>query len=403
MKTGEKPSKIILAYSGGLDTTIAIHWLKNKFNADVITVTVDVGQEDDFGEIASRAESLGVLKHYTIDAKKEFAEEPVASAIMMNALYEDEYPLGTALARPLIAEKAVEVARREGGDAVAHGATSKGNDQIRFEETIKALSPDLLIIAPARIWGMDRKSELEYAERHGIPIPKIHGRFSIDDNLWTRSIEGPEVEDAWAEPPEDAFKWTVNPAKVGEDLRLEVDFEGGVPVAVNGERMELPQLISLMNKLVGMHGFGRVDHVENRAVGFKSREVYEAPAALALIRAHKDLEKLVYTPSELRFKRLVDREWADLVYRGLWHEPLRAELDGLARSMNRWVTGSVKLVVRGGLTVAGRSSPYSGYDEELAGYVRGWYPSDDEARGFIEMSTLHSLTAHRSRWGVDVS
>jgi argininosuccinate synthase len=403
LKTGKNPSKIILAYSGGLDTTIAIHWLKNKFNAEVITVTVDVGQEDDFAETASRAEKLGVLKHYTIDAKREFAEGPVASAIMMNALYEGEYPLGTALARPLIAEKVVDVAKREGADAVAHGATSKGNDQIRFEEAIKALSPELNIIAPAKIWGMDRASELEYAARHGIPVPNIHSRFSIDDNLWTRSIEGHEIDDAWAEPPEDAFKWTVNPAKVREGIRLVIEFKEGVPVSINGERMDLASLISSLNKVVGMHGFGRVDHVENRVVGFKSREVYEAPAALTLIRAHRDLEKLVYTPMELRFKRLVDEEWTDLAYRGLWHEPLRMELEALAKSMNKWVTGSVKLSIQGGLTILGRMSPYSGYSKEVADYATGWYPSNDEARGFIEMLTLHSLTAHRARWGNDVS
>ncbi|MFP3194995.1 MAG: argininosuccinate synthase, partial [Caldivirga sp.] len=364
---------------------MAIHWLKTKYNAEVITVTVNVGQEDDFEEIEERAHKLGVLKHYTIDARSEFANGPVASAIMLNALYEDKYPLGTALARPLIAEKVIETARKEGCDAIAHGSTSKGNDQVRFEEAIKAMAPDLMIIAPARIWGMDRGSEIEYARKNNIPIPEVHSRFSIDDNLWTRSIEGPELDDPLAEPPDDAFKWVVNPSKVTEPLKLDIEFEGGIPVAINGERMKLPELILTLNRLVGGHGYGRVDHVENRVVGFKSREVYEAPAALTLIEAHRDLEKLVYTPIEYRFKRIMDQTWTDLVYEGLWHEPLRLELEEMARSMNKWVTGTVKVMVRGGLTILGRSSPYAGYSREIADYVKGWYPSDEEARGFINM------------------
>ena len=382
---------------------MAIHWLKSKFNAEVVTVTVNVGQEDDFSEIENRARKLGVLKHYTIDARDEFANGPIASAIMLNALYEDKYPLGTALARPLIAEKVIEIAKKEDCDAVAHGSTSKGNDQVRFEEAIKAMAPDLTIIAPARIWGMDRKTEVEYARKNNIPIPEVHSRFSIDDNLWTRSIEGPELDDAMIEPPEDAFKWTVNPSKVNEPLKLEIEFKNGLPVAVNGERMRLSELILALNKLVGSHGYGRVDHVENRVVGFKSREVYEAPAALTLIEAHRDLEKIVYTPMEYRFKKLMDQAWTDLIYQGLWHEPLRIELEEAARSMNKWVTGTVKLIVRGGLTIVGRSSPYASYSKEVADYVKGWYPSDEEARGFISMWTLHSLTAYRVRWGSGVS
>jgi len=382
---------------------VAIHWLKSKFNAEVVTVTVNVGQEDDFSEIENRARKLGVLKHYTIDARDEFANGPIASAIMLNALYEDKYPLGTALARPLIAEKVIEIAKKEDCDAVAHGSTSKGNDQVRFEEAIKAMAPDLTIIAPARIWGMDRKTEVEYARKNNIPIPEVHSRFSIDDNLWTRSIEGPELDDAMIEPPEDAFKWTVNPSKVNEPLKLEIEFKNGLPVAVNGERMRLSELILALNKLVGSHGYGRVDHVENRVVGFKSREVYEAPAALTLIEAHRDLEKIVYTPMEYRFKKLMDQAWTDLIYQGLWHEPLRIELEEAARSMNKWVTGTVKLIVRGGLTIVGRSSPYASYSKEVADYVKGWYPSDEEARGFISMWTLHSLTAYRVRWGSGVS
>ncbi|MCG2892649.1 MAG: argininosuccinate synthase [Vulcanisaeta sp.] len=379
---------------------MAIHWLRERFNAEVITVTVDVGQDDDFEEIERRAYAAGASKHVYVDAKREFAYGPVAMAIMANALYEDKYPLGTALARPLIAEKVVEVARREGCDAVAHGSTSKGNDQVRFNETLMALAPDLVIIEPAKIWGMDRAAEIEYARRHGIPIPNIHSRFSIDDNLLSRSIEGREIDDPMAEVPEDAFKWTVPPEKVREPLILEIEFREGLPVAINGERMDLVTLITTLNKVVGMHGFGRVDHVENRVVGFKSREVYEAPAALTLIEAHRDLEKIVYTPLEYRFKKIVDQTWTDLVYQGLWHEPLREELELLIRSMNKWVTGSVRVKVFGGLTVLGRVSPYASYSRELVDYVGGWYPSEEEARGFIKIHTMHSLTAFRVRRGV---
>ncbi|WP_048056957.1 argininosuccinate synthase [Vulcanisaeta moutnovskia] len=386
-----------LAYSGGLDTTVAIHWLKERFDAEIITVTVDVGQDDDLRDIEERAYKAGALKHYTIDAKREFAEGPVAMAIMTNALYEDKYPLGTALARPLIAEKVVEVARKEGCDAIAHGSTSKGNDQVRFNEALMALAPDLMIIEPAKIWSMNRAEEIEYARRHGIPIPNIHSRFSIDDNLWSRSIEGHEIDDPNIEVPEDAFKWTVPSEKVNGSLILEIEFREGLPVAVNGEKIDLVSLISLLNKVVGAHGFGRIDHIENRVVGFKSREVYEAPAALTLIEAHRDLEKLVYTPLEYRFKKMIDQTWTDLVYSGLWHEPLREELDGLIRTMNRWVSGIVKVKIFGGLTILGRESPYASYSEDLVDYVGGWYPSEEEARGFIRMHTLHSLTAYRVR------
>ncbi|MFB6470028.1 MAG: argininosuccinate synthase [Vulcanisaeta sp. AZ3] len=388
---------MVLAFSGGLDTTVAIHWLRSKFNAEVITVTVNVGQDDDFEDIERRAYKAGATKHITIDARQDFANGPVATAIMANALYEDKYPLGTALARPLIAERIVEVAKREGCDAVAHGSTSKGNDQVRFNEALMALAPDLMIIEPAKIWNMDRASEIEYARRNNIPIPNIHSRFSIDDNLWSRSIEGHEIDDPSVEVPEDAFKWTIPLEKVHEPLNLEIEFKEGLPIAVNGERMDLVSIITTLNRIVGMHGFGRIDHVENRVVGFKSREVYEAPAALTLIEVHKDLEKLIYTPLEYRFKKIVDQTWTDLVYQGLWHEPLREELEQLIRSMNKWISGKVRIRVLGGLTIVGRESPYASYSKELVDYIGGWYPSEEEARGFIKMHTMHSLTAFRAR------
>lgn len=363
-------------------------------------MTVDVGQEDDFSKIEERAYKAGAVQHFYIDAKRDFADEYIARAVLMNGMYEGVYPLGTALARPLIAAKAIEVARRVGADAVAHGSTSKGNDQVRFDVTVKALAPDLKIIAPARIWGMTRAEEIEYARRHGLPIGEEHKKYSIDDNLWTRSIEGGPLDDPMAEPGEDAFKWTVSPEKAPhEPAYITIGFRGGVPTSINGEKMDMVSLVAALNQIAGSHGVGRIDHVENRLVGFKSREVYEAPAAVVLFHAHRDLEKLVLTPRELRFKHhVLDPQWADLVYQGLWVEPLRTALEKAAEEMERWVTGEVRVkLYKGSVQVVGRDSPYGGYSKELADYSAGWYPSDEEARGFIEMWSLHSLTALRRR------
>ena len=392
--------KIVLAYSGGLDTSTILVLLREKYNAEVITVTVDVGQEEELENVEERAYKLGAIKHYTIDAKREFVERYILPAIQLNGLYEEKYPLGTALARPLIAEKVAEIAKREGADAVAHGCTAKGNDQVRFELTLKALLPDdVKILAPIRSYKFTRKQALEFLKSRGYDIPSAHKKYSIDENLWTRSIEGGELDDPTVEPPEEVFAWTVPPYKAPDTpLYLELEFRNGIPVAINGEKMDLLKMIILLNKIVGEHGFGRIDHIENRVVGLKSREVYEAPAALTLIEAHKDLEKLVYTPYEFRFKRLIDSLWSDLVYRGLWIEPLREHLQRLAAEMNRVIEGVVKLkVYKGSLTVVGRYSSVSSYSKELIDYNVGWYPSDEEARGFITLYGLHSLTAYKLR------
>ncbi|MCG2888472.1 MAG: argininosuccinate synthase [Sulfolobales archaeon] len=388
--------KIVLSYSGGLDTTVAIRWLTERYNAEVITVTVDVGQPEDFKALEERAKAAGAVKHYLIDAKAEFAERFIAPAVKMNALYEDVYPLSTALARPLIAEKVVEVARKEGTNMIAHGSTSKGNDQVRFDLAIMTLMPDATIIAPARIWKMTREDEIAYARQRGVPIKAESSKFSIDENLWGRSIEGDVISDPSIEVPEEAFEWTRR-RNQGKAV-VEVEFESGVPVSVNGKRMNLVDLVKFLNEYLGSYGFGRVEHLENRVVGFKSREVYEAPAALALIYSHKDLEKTVYTPRELRFKRLMDQEWADLVYQGLWFEPLREEIQKLGDEMNKWVSGTVRFEVDGsGFRILGRRSPYSPFSEKIASYNKGWYPSDEQARGFIEIWGMHSLLAHRVR------
>jgi len=340
------------------------------------------------------------VKHYTVDAKEEFANKYIAQAIKANAFYEGKYPLGTALARPLIAEKVVEIARKEGADAIAHGCTSKGNDQVRFEAVIRALAPDVKIIAPVRSWGMTRAEEIEYAKSRGIPVPEKHKRFSIDSNLWSRSIEGPELDDPMNPVPDDALEWVTPPEKAPDKPTIvEIEFSNGLPVAINGEKMPLINIVRALNRIAGESGVGLIDHIENRTVGFKSREVYEAPAAVTILEAHRELEKIVYTPHEWRFKNMVDQTWSDLVYSGLWLEPLRIELTELVDSMNRWISGIVRLkLYKGNIIVLGRWSEYASYDKELADYLKGWYPSDEEARGFIMMHTQHSTTAYLKRY-----
>jgi len=334
-----------------------------------------------------------------IDAKEEFVERYIKPAIKANALYEGAYPLGTALARPLIGEKVIEIAKKEGADAVAHGATSKGNDQVRFEAAFKALAPEIKIIAPIRMWGMTRKEEVEFAKEKGIPISEESKKYSIDENLWSRSIEGGELEDPWNEPPEEAFEWTVDPRKApDEPLYLTISFEGGVPVAVNGERMKLIDLINYLNEVVGKHGYGRIDHMENRIVGLKSREVYEAPAALAIINAKKDLEKLVLNKREYRVKKNLDDYWADLVYDGLWFDPIRMELDKFVDELTKNVTGDVRVrLYKGSMTVVGRRSPYAIYDKAISSYDSSWFPSDEMARGFIDAWLMDSVISFQRR------
>jgi argininosuccinate synthase len=388
--------KVVLAYSGGLDTSTILVLLKKKYNAEVITVTVDVGQEEELKGIEERAYELGASKHYTIDAKKEFVENYVFKAIKANALYEGKYPLGTALARPLIAKKVAEIAIQEKADAVAHGCTGKGNDQVRFDLTLKAfLKPGIKIMAPVRELKLTRDTNIKILSEYGYKVPETHKKYSIDENLWSRSIEGGELDDPLAEPSEDAFAWTVPPEKAPDNpYYLTIEFEEGVPVKINGEKIDPVTMVKKLNMELGLHGFGRIDLIESRVVGLKSREVYEAPAALALIEAHQDLERMVLTPKELRFKRSVDEMWTDLVYQGLWIDPMRIHLESVIDSMNKYVTGVVRLkVFKGGLRVVGRNSPFSLYSKELIDYNTGWYPSDEEARGFITVHGFYALTA----------
>ena len=392
--------KIVLAYSGGLDTSVLLKWLQQKYDADIITVTLDVGQQENLEKIKEKAENLGAIKHYSIDAKDEFAENYVFPAIKANALYEDKYPVSTALSRPLIAKKLVEVAIKEKADAVAHGCSGKGNDQVRFEVSVKALAPDIEVIAPVREWNMTRDAEIKFAKENNIPIPvDVDKPYSVDQNLWGRSIECGVLEHPEAEPPEEVYEWTVSPEKAPNTPEyVTIKFERGVPVSLNGNEMKPAELIESLNSIAGKHGVGRIDHIEDRLVGIKSREVYECPAATVIIEAHKDLEKLVLTRHELMFKHEVDALWSVLVYNGLWMEPLRKDLDAFIDATQQYVRGEVRIkLYKGGLRVVGRSSPFSLYDLNLATYNIESRFDQASSKGFIELWGLPTRMANALR------
>ena len=379
---------VVFAYSGGLDTSVLTKWLQEKYKVDVITVTLDVGQQDDLETIEKNAKSLGVLKHYTIDGKHEFVTDYVLPALKANALYEGKYPVCSALSRPLIVSKMVEIARKEGATAIAHGCTGKGNDQVRFDVTIKSLAPDLKIIAPVREWNLARDEEIKFAKANGIPIPvDVDCPYSIDQNLWGRSIECGVLEYPDHEPPEEIFELTASPEKAPDTPEyVTIKFENGVPTALNNEILDPVELIQTLNKIAGKHGVGRIDHMEDRLVGIKSREVYECPAATVLIEAHKDLEKTVLTRHEIFFKQQVDAQWTFLAYAGLWMDPLREDLEGFINKTQERVCGEVRLkLYKGQVSVVGRSSPFSLYDLNLATY--NIETSFDQAfsKGFIEL------------------
>ncbi|KZX13986.1 argininosuccinate synthase [Methanobrevibacter filiformis] len=356
--------KVILAFSGGLDTTVCVKLLEENYGYEVITVCVDVGQPKEEIERAENvAKKIGVLKHITIDAKDEFAEDYITKGIKSNAVYEG-YPLSTALARPLIAIKIVEVAEKEGATAIAHGCTGKGNDQFRFESVIRAKS-DFRIIAPVRELNLTRTEEQEYAKKHDIPLSSDK-LYSIDENIWGRSIEGDLLEDPINEPAEDAYLWTKSGVDAKDEVeKLTIEFKDGVPIAINDEKAKLIDLIAKANKIAGDHGIGRIDIIENRMVGLKSREVYEVPGATLFIAAHKALEQLVLTKDELRFAEYISTVYADLVYSALWYEPLREDLDQAIDNMQKRVTGKVNLkVYKGNISTIGRTSKYSLHDLE---------------------------------------
>ncbi len=381
-----KRDKVVLAYSGGLDTSVAIRWLQDKYNLDVVAVSVDVGQPGDMAENIGRAKQIGAVNAYAIDAQEEFAADYVFPCLKANAMYMQTYPMATSVARPLIAKLLVDVAKKEGAKFIAHGCTAKGNDQVRFDVSINALDPSLQIIAPMREWVMTREDEIEYAKEHDIPIKvKKACPYSTDENLWGRSCECGILEDAWAEPPEDAFEWTVNPAKAPNEAQyVVVKFEKGVPVALDGKKLAPVKLIQKMNEIAGKHGVGRIDQIEDRLVGIKSREIYESPAAVALIAAHKDLEKMVLTKDVANYKRLVEQRYSELCYDGLWFSPLKEAFDAFIDKTQEFVTGEVRLkFFKGSCTVVGRKSPYSLYDHGLATYAEGDKFDHTSAKGFI--------------------
>ena len=388
--------KIVLAYSGGLDTSVLVKWLQEQHRTEVITVTVDVGQQEDLKEIEEKAKKLGVLKHFSIDAREEFARDYVFPAIKANALYEGKYPISTSLSRPLIVAKMVKVAQTEGATGFAHGCTGRGNDQVRFDVTVGALAPNLTIVAPVREWNMTRDEEIEYAKKNGIAVTTAAKRYSIDQSIWGRSIECGILEDASKEPPEDAFEWTVSPEKAPDKPEyVTITFEAGEPVALNGKKLAPLKLIEQLNKIAGNHGVGRIDHIEDRLVGLKSRENYECPAATVIIEAHKDLEKMVLTRHEVLFKPQIDAQWTFMVYSGLWVDPLREDLEAFINKTQENVTGEVRVkLFKGGIQIVGRSSPMSLYDQNLVNYNIKTGFNQAYSKGFIELWGLQSRMAN---------
>jgi argininosuccinate synthase len=381
-------NRIILAYSGGLDTSVAIPWLKEQFSSEVIAVTLHLGQGRELNQIRERAMATGAIRCHVLDVRDEFARNYVLPALQAGALYEERYPLATALSRPLIAKKLVEIAHMENATAIAHGCTAKGNDQVRIEVSVRAIDPAMAVIAPARAWGMTRAEEMEYARARQIPVPSTKsGSFSTDQNLWGRSIEAGELEDPWNEPPEEIYTLTNSPAHAPDaPAYVEIEWKQGVPVAINGIAMPLTELVDSLQTIGGVHGVGRIDMVENRVVGIKSREIYEAPAAIVLHTAHRDLEGLVISRDLQRLKQRLSQEYADCIYNGMWFSPTREALDAFVQSVQQRVSGIVRLkLFKGDCRVVGRKSPFALYDRGLATYEAGDRFDHSAADGFIRI------------------
>ncbi|MEK4914847.1 argininosuccinate synthase [Bacillus sp. FSL E2-8887] len=382
--------KVVLAYSGGLDTSVAIKWLQEK-NYDIIALCLDLGEGKDLAFVKEKALSVGAIKSYMIDVQEEYANEYALIAMQAHTLYEGKYPLVSALSRPLIAKKLVEIAEQEGASAVAHGCTGKGNDQVRFEVSIQALNPYLEVIAPVREWKWSREEEIAYAKENDIPIPiNLDSPFSIDQNLWGRSNECGILEDPWAAPPEEAYEMTLALEDTPNKPEfVEIGFEAGVPTTLNGTAYSLSELIKTLNALAGKHGVGRIDHVENRLVGIKSREVYECPAAMTLITAHKELEDLTLVKEVAHFKPMIEQKLTELIYNGLWFSPLKQALNAFLQETQKNVTGTVRVkLFKGHAIVDGRKSEYSLYDEKLATYTAQDEFNHDAAVGFISLFGL---------------
>ncbi len=399
----EQMGRVLLLYSGGLDTSVMLRWIQERYGAEIVTLTVNLGQPgEDWEVVAGKARDLGALDAIVVDAREEFARDYVLPAIKANALYGGGYPLFTALGRPLIAKIAVEQARRAGCDTVAHGCTGKGNDQVRIEATLATLDPELGVIAPVREWRMGREEEIAYARQHGIPVKggTEAPPYSIDDNLWGRSSEGGAIEDLDEPPPDDVFQLVARPEDAPDQPELvRVGFDGGCPVSLDGRRLGLVELLERAAELGRRHGVGIVDQIEDRVVGLKVRDLYEAPAAAIVLTAHRELEKLVSTIHQNTFKRALEDRWAYLCYAGLWHEPLRSDLDAYMDSANELVTGEITVrLYKGSATAVARSSPHALYDRSLASFGEsGGEFSQAASPGFIELFTLQSRMAHRIR------
>ncbi|HBM3589268.1 TPA: argininosuccinate synthase [Listeria innocua] len=382
--------KIVLAYSGGLDTSVAIQWLVES-GYEVIACCLDVGEGKNLDFIKEKAITVGASASYTIDAKEEFAENFALIALQAHAYYEGKYPLISALSRPLIAKKLVEVARQEGASAIAHGCTGKGNDQVRFEVAIHALAPDLKVVSPVRDWKWSREEEINYAKEHNIPVPiDLDNPFSIDQNLWGRSNECGVLENPWTTPPEATYDLTVSLEDAPDTADIvEITFDAGIPISLNGENMSLANLILTLNEIAGKHGVGRIDHIENRLVGIKSREVYECPAAVTLITAHKELEDLTFVREVAHFKPIIEQKISETIYNGLWFSPLTEALIAFLKSTQKFVNGTIRVkLFKGHAIVEGRKSPNSLYDENLATYTSSDTFDQDAAVGFIKLFGL---------------
>ena len=399
--------RIVLAYSGGLDTSVAVRWLAEQYDAEVVAVTMDLGQGKELDDIRERALGVGAVRSHVVDVREEFAQQYVLPALQAGAVYEGKYPLATALGRPLITQKLVEIAEFENAGIIAHGCTGKGNDQVRMDVSARALNPDIRVVAPAREWGMTRPDEIEYARAHGIPIPaSVDNPYSTDANLWGRSIECGVLEDPWVEPPEEIYMLTKAPEECPDaPAYVEVEFEAGVPTKVNGVAMPLTELINSLDTIAGAHGVGRIDMLENRLVGIKSREIYEAPAATLLHVAHRELEAIVIPRDLERLKHDMGRTYADLVYNGLWFTPAREAIDAFVAKVQERVNGVTRLkLYRGDCRVVGRKSPNALYETSLATYDEGDQFDHSAAEGFIKIWGLPlETTARQSRRRAEAS
>ena len=398
MTAEQKREKVVLAYSGGLDTSIAIRWLQKQYDVDVIAVAINVGQPPSQDDIVARALRNGALAAEYIDAKEEFVEDYIWPSLKANAMYQDVYPLSTAMARPLIVKKLIEVAHREGAKYIAHGCTAKGNDQVRFDVGIMSLDPEMKIIAPMREWVLTREKEIEYAKENKIEIiVKKESPYSVDENLWGRSCECGIIENAWEEPPADAWGWTASPLDAPDEAEyLEIGFEKGIPVSLDGKKMNGLDLIAKVDKIARQHGIGRIDHVEDRLVGIKSRETYECPAATVLTAAHRSMEFMTLQRDVTSMKKKMEQRFSELVYDGLWFGLLRESISAFIDKTQETVTGTVRMkLYKGSVMTVGRKSPYSLYDEGLATYAEGDVYDHDAAVGFIYCWGLPNKTASR--------